>query len=415
MSGGTGVGDDGSEDIGPMGTSTDETVRVEDPVTAEYLAGLRAALGDLPSSELEEIVEDARGHLADLAGELGEGYDRAAVHERLGAPDGYAAELRAAAGFPAPPTGSPQRRFPWAAWFAVLALVLATLLAGMSGLVGPSAAGLTAFALVIAGIGVLPVLGHGPRLASVAALGTVVRLRDRMYRRAADSAAAPSGGAGAPDGASRGPGLVAFVAGLQPGWWVLRAIAAAGLGVVMLGIGDGAAGVLAGVLLAVVAVPLSVALAHRSRTDRRWIWLVVPLNAFAAGLLIAAAATLAEPERSSTGSTPTGLAQDGDRVTDVRPFDAKGRPLSGVYLFDQDGQPLTVHDFGCVDEDDQSSSLEDEPGPYPRGTRTADPVTGRCVTTPPSPMVVTIPGATPTPATSAGAPPPATPAPRPGG
>ncbi|SFM72498.1 Uncharacterized membrane protein [Pseudonocardia ammonioxydans] len=411
---GTGVGDDGSEDIGAMGTSTDETVRIEDPVTTDYLAGLRTALGDLPSSELEEIVEDTRGHLADLDGELGEGYDRAAVHERLGAPEGYAAELRAAAGFPAPPAAPPRGRFPWAAWFAVLMLVPATLLAGVSGLAGPDAAALLGIALVVAGVGALPVLGQGPRLAPVGALGPVAGLRDRLSRRATVGPGAPSDGAVTPDGASRAPGIVAFVAGLQPGWWVLRAIAAAGVGVVLLGFDDGSAGLLAGVLLAVVAVPLSVALGYRARADRRRLWLVVPLNAFAAGLLIAAAETMLEPDPPVTGS-PIGLAQDGEPVTEVRPFDAAGRPLSGVHLFDQDGQPLTVYEFACTDENGVNVLGEDQAGPFPRDTRTVDPETGRCTTTPPEPMVVTVPGAAPTPATSVGAPPPATTAPRPGG
>ena len=38
-----------------------------------YLARVRTALADLPASEIEEILEDVRPHLAELEAELGEG------------------------------------------------------------------------------------------------------------------------------------------------------------------------------------------------------------------------------------------------------------------------------------------------------------------------------------------------------
>ncbi|OLL76614.1 MULTISPECIES: hypothetical protein [unclassified Pseudonocardia] len=375
---------------------TDETIRIDDAVTADYLDGLRSALADLPSAELAEIVEDARGHLADLAGELGEAYDRTAVHERLGAPAAYAAELRAAAGFPAPPGPEPRPR--WAARFAVLTLVGAMLFAALGGVIGVPEGGLALIlGLVVAGVGVLPVLRDGPRQSTAGALRPV-RALDRLRVRD-----------GAPAGEPNWRDLPAFVAVLQPGWWVLRAVVAAGVVAVMLTTG-GSTAVLVTVLVSLAAVPLSVALGARSRSDRRLLWAVLPLNVFAAGLVFAAAGALAEDDDPVRYSTPSGLTLDGESITDVRPFDAKGRPLSGVYLFDQDGTPLVVDDY-CPVRGRPVADEPDAPGPYPRGTRTSDPRTGECVTTPPAPMVVTIPGATPAPATSASAPPSAPPAP----
>ncbi|RZT84674.1 hypothetical protein EV383_1527 [Pseudonocardia sediminis] len=384
---GTSMSTEKTESIG----TGDATTRIPDVTTSEYLDGLRAALSDLPAEELGEITEDARGHLADLASELGEGYDRAAVHARLGSPAEYAAELRAAAGFPARPAPS-QSLSRWSARFAVLALLLAMVMAGPAGLLGASGegAGVLILALLVSGVGVLAVLRDGPGLRSVADLDSVTALRRRP---ALWQEGTPSGG------------VTAFLASLQPGWWVLRGVVGAGVLVVLFG-GATRWEVWAAVLLALVAIPVSVLLGVRARADRRLLWLVVPLNAFAAGALAGVVATLG-PDGGDTSSTTyqvPGLVRDGVPVSDVRPFDSAGRPLSGVYLFDSDGRPLTVTDYGC----DPVQGSGDRPGPYPRGTTSYDPDTGACVWTPPAPLVVSIPGATPAPrATTAPTTPPA--------
>ncbi|MEV4344404.1 hypothetical protein AB0J83_08000 [Actinoplanes sp. NPDC049596] len=71
---------------------------------AEYVAGVRAALADLPEPLREELLEDLPEHLAEVRAE-GSG----SLVERLGTPGAYAAELRATAGFvggfPDPPPG----------------------------------------------------------------------------------------------------------------------------------------------------------------------------------------------------------------------------------------------------------------------------------------------------------------------
>jgi hypothetical protein len=70
--------------------------------------------------------------------------------------------------------------------------------------------------------------------------------------------------------------------------------------------------------------------------------------------------------------------------------DAEGRPLTGVYLFDQDGMPIDTSGGA------ECGRRPDGTGPgssaaYPRGTWDLDPRTGRCRHTPPAPLVVAVP------------------------
>lgn len=64
---------------------------------ADYVDGVRAALADLPPAVRDELTEDLPEHLAEVAAET----DGALV-DRLGTPEAYAAELRAAAGADSP-------------------------------------------------------------------------------------------------------------------------------------------------------------------------------------------------------------------------------------------------------------------------------------------------------------------------
>ena len=66
-----------------------------DPRVDSYFTGVAAALDDLPRSDREDLLEEVREHLDDLAHE-----SDAPLTVRLGAPDAYAAELRASAGLP---------------------------------------------------------------------------------------------------------------------------------------------------------------------------------------------------------------------------------------------------------------------------------------------------------------------------
>ena len=362
--------DAGTNTVGSGGSTT---AAYGEPAVERYLGGLRAALADLPPGELAEIVDDAREHLREVAAELGPGPDGAQpadLEARLGTPAAYAADLRAAAGYaPAPAVAPPPRRI--RGGMALGLLVLATVVVLLAAVAVPEAAVLVG--LPVALVGFLFVVRRGPRVPDVAALAPVRALRAAVPR---------------PD--APGGRIVGFLASLQPAWWVLRGLVGAQLLVSVFGGGGGVAPVL---LLALVAVPVSVWLGHLSRRDRRWLWAVVPLNALAAVLATSALTALprsdADPSPADVDAQtyPTGLVQDGIPVRDLRPFDANGAPLTGVHLFDQDGRRIVTLD----DCDDGVPPTTPPAVAYPRGTRVYDDATGRCVVQPPVPLVVTVP------------------------
>jgi hypothetical protein len=63
------------------------------PEIERYLAGVTAALADLPEKVRQELLDDLPDHLAEIAAD-----DPAPLDSRLGSPPAYAAELRAAVG-----------------------------------------------------------------------------------------------------------------------------------------------------------------------------------------------------------------------------------------------------------------------------------------------------------------------------
>jgi uncharacterized membrane protein len=350
------------------------TADVRGSAQREYLDGLRAELADLPAPEMGEILDDVGGYLADVGAELGPDADLAAFRARLGTPQAYAAELRAAAGCPTAPrvtvsSGEGAARFALATLIGSTGLVL---LGSVGFLLGSSVGmALMPLALLIALVSV-PVVWHGgPRMAAVAALPAV--------RRAAGSLPAPD---------SAGGKVTAFVASLQPAWWLLRAVLAAAVLALPFQTQPEVGPVL---LLSLLFVPLSVWLGFRSRADRRLLWLVVPLNTFAgllALLVPVAFAAFGVPGGSTSSAVPyfPGLWQDGERqIEDIRPVDAAGVPLSEVYLFDQDGRPIDTGDL-CG-----GGSSVDPARPYPRGTTGYDDRTGECVVVRPGPLVVAVP------------------------
>src|SRR6202049_3561199 len=60
---------------------------------ATYASSVRAALSDLPPAQAEVLLEDLEDHLREVASEAG-----GPLAERLGPPEQYAQELRAAYG-----------------------------------------------------------------------------------------------------------------------------------------------------------------------------------------------------------------------------------------------------------------------------------------------------------------------------
>jgi hypothetical protein len=378
------------------------TVRTASPAAEEYLDGVRAALADLPAPEVAEILDDVRAHLADLTAELDGEVDVAALTARLGPPSAYAAELRAAAGYPAAEPEETGRSRHGLARLAVAAPVAGVVLFLLGAAAGAPAVVL--IGLLIGALGLPLVIRDGPRVPSVAALPEV-----RWF-----VAARPAAGT-----APRT--ITDFVASLQPAWWVVRAIAAAVLVGTVVFSGDEPAVL----LLALVAVPVSIWVGHRTRRDRRWLWGVVPLNVLA-GLVLLWPLGAGPSEAYDTGSASSypvsmpGLWQDSEReIRDIRPVDANGNPLTGVYLFDQDGRPIDTsagEECAGYDEYGGTRAAPRSGAPYPRGTWDVDPRTGDCRLTPPGPLVVAVP-TTPAPATGGMTAPPtveATPEPTPG-
>ncbi len=80
-----------------------ETLQLPHEV-AEYLGAVRAALADLPAEERDELLADVEGSLLDAANESGE-----PIAARLGPPERFAGELRAAAGLEPAPAATPAK------------------------------------------------------------------------------------------------------------------------------------------------------------------------------------------------------------------------------------------------------------------------------------------------------------------
>jgi hypothetical protein len=259
---------------------------------ARYATAVRAACADLPGPDRELLLEDLEDHLQEVAAEAG-----GPLEERLGRPEAYAAELRASAGLPAPgaDAGAPGRR----------------------------------------------------------------RRRLRDSRAAGRLAGLWAAVLGHPAGRA----VAGFLPELRPAWWVLRgylAVQAAALGLTPLLNGGGFSfpvprlfgSSLLGLLATAAAVAGSVWLGRRGpgRGGRRVLLLVG--NAVLAVLAVAmlaelgageASGDLYQPDQVVTFAGPvSGLRSDGKEISNIFPFDAKGRPLRGVYLVDQDGDPIVA-------------------------------------------------------------------------
>lgn len=219
--------------------------------TRDYLDELRLALADLPDHEVEAIIEDVTPQLHDHGA------------DGLGTPAEYAAEIRAAADLP---TKAEHRVGPR---IALVVLVAATVTSGYAGYLNENLASNDArysmpfVGLVLVAVWFL-VARFGPAVRAVAALPEV-RL-----------AAAVVAGAPAP--------VRRYLASLQPGWFLLRAVLV-GLGTLLLfhtigwysGMPDVAA-----IAVAVIVFTAGV----RARTDRRWLWLSLPAGAWAVGVAL---------------------------------------------------------------------------------------------------------------------------------
>jgi hypothetical protein len=206
-----------------------------------YAAQVRAALADLPAGRREDLLADLEEHLAEVAEE-----SDGPLESRLGAPAAYAAELRAAAGLPAPP--------------------------------------------------------------AVAA----VPPRPNPVRRGLT-------------------GTLAFLPELLPAWAIARP-AAGNLGVL---------------LLALVTVPASVLLGRLTRRDPglRWLGYAASTVSLVLVVVVAGVTTMSVTSGDVTAVSPDPAPDQPaglDAVTNLYPYSSDGRPLTGVQLYDQDGNPVNL-------------------------------------------------------------------------
>lgn len=250
------------------------------PEVLDFAAAVRQELSDLSSDEREELVGGLDADLSDLVAERGTG--------ALGDPVEYARELRAAAGLPAQGRGRTRQ----------------------------------------------PLL---QRLAG---------LLDRAHARWDRSVTGLPGGPWE------------LLVSLQPVWWVLRAYVACQTVDIVLGDGGWDMRWVPslmgwGIPVLTVAVLVSTQIGRgrwwpgrTSRVGERLLLLV--LNLFAIGMVPVVSASLPHLGYGDAylseqyWSDREGLTNDGTAVTNVFPYDAEGRPLVGVQLYDQDGQPLAV-------------------------------------------------------------------------
>ncbi|RZS39309.1 putative membrane protein [Herbihabitans rhizosphaerae] len=318
-----------------MNSSTVDTVE-------SYVDALKKALSDLPSSEVEEILDDVRPQLVDVAAELP---TIEAMTERLGTPEKYAAELRAAAGYP---NTAATASADWSARLAVLGLLIgvgSVLLGGIYlGLVwfrmftriSPlgEAERTMVLAVIAAGLTVLAITvvfvrGNG-RMARIAALPGL-----RRATSALDDADHPIGG---------------YLRSLQPGWWLVRALAM--VAVVSLPVstfGSPVAWACTIVLVGLLALPGSVYFGKRAARNRRSPWLAITANALIVGILLTGVFVVFK--QASQGPavvySARGLTHDGVDTHNLYAFDGSGRPIPDFYLYDQNGKPINARHEVC--------------------------------------------------------------------
>ena len=271
---------------GSSGSSTEQAQRPLADEARDYLDGVASQLSDLPLEERTDLIEELEAHLAEISAE-----GDVSLVTRLGSPAAYAAELRASAGLPpARPRGRAVAR-----WRSSVEGWLAR--------------------------------------------PTAVTVRE-------------------------------FVGSLRPFWWVVRAW----LLVALLGLNSSpvwahpiffvprvVTGEVGGVLL-LVAVVASVQRGRRPpsgrRSTRRWVAalnvvavVAVPYvfasladasNRQVSRLSSAALYASSDAQLAPTAAPAEGIYSAGQQVWNIYPYDAQGRLLHDVRLYDSAGTPLSL-------------------------------------------------------------------------
>ncbi|MFI7636639.1 hypothetical protein [Nonomuraea sp. NPDC049400] len=148
--------------------------------------------------------------------------------------------------------------------------------------------------------------------------------------------------------------FVGFLPELRPGWWVLRGYLLAMLLLAVTGEGGLVPGNVAGWALVAAGVCASVWLGRRRR-GRLSTGLMAALNLVAALTLFAGMISASEhgPDPATVAMVApqqvwVDPASSNEGVYNIKPYAKDGTPLADVYLYDQDGKPLTTNpeDYG---------------------------------------------------------------------
>jgi hypothetical protein len=303
-----------------------------------YLDRVGAALADLPEEERADLLDELGTHVDEIAAE-----GTSSLEARLGSPEDYAAELRASAGLP-------------------------------------------------------PARARGRAVVDV--LGRIQQARRRPDLTAVEH----------------------FLVALRPVWWVARAWVVVAMLTwfaqphwlrslaVVPDLGSAAVSVI--VLVAAVVVSVQAGRRGRLRTaPGRWLVTAVNVAALIAlwpVLLTVNEAVLygtqtyyvGDPKPQIVEQPPAeGVYSGGSQVWNIYPYDAAGRMLHGVRLYDQDGNPLSL---GLAFDPTKQQTLDaagqkvDNSFPY----RYLDPTTGEVADPEAAPPIVAppllgVPAATP--------------------
>lgn len=323
----------------------------------EYLARVRTALADLPEGELDEVLDDVRPHLAEIAAELGEDARLAEMVERLGTPESYAAELRAAGGYPAPSATSdretarrPRALLPRVAVWVLPVSTFAVFFTGAGVLPGhPQVPGLNALLLAF------PALVWSVWYLSRRGLDVVAGLPEvRWIRRITDPASPGTRGA-----------VMRYLRSLVPAWWLVCAVMLLLIAALLLREGSATLAVPGdALLLLVVLAGLVLFAGTRLAAERRWLWVALPVSALVAGTGLGLVGTvldrgLGAHEFAYAEYPPDDgvLRRGSGMVSNIYAFDSDGKPVTGLFLYDQSGRPLDTPEYTCAGD-----------GPTPAGS-----------------------------------------------
>lgn len=297
-----------------------------------YLAGMRAALDDLPPNEVAEIMEDVSAHVVELSTELRDGET---LEQRLGPPEQYAQELRQAAGYPPRTERLPVTTKkgwltrPRAAAWGLAAATGITLIAGAAALREPAILLLPAVILVLS---LTLVYDRGAAQAEIMALPEAQRIQQWLT----------------PEAGTPAERAITYLKSLQPAWWLVRA-GLLGLGAVLLASRD----ILGFLVIAGIAV-VSVFAGPRGKVDRRWLWFSLPASALAVGLLFQVIDVTANNlAYNNTRSVYEQQAPLRESYENIYAYDENGKLLTNVLLYDQDGNPINAPQryYGCEGSD----------------------------------------------------------------